>query len=66
MDKKRWVSPVLTVLTRGGVSSEMILRTCKMERISPGGPNGSYRGWCRVLNDAGNRCKECSQMTLKS
>jgi len=47
--KKKWVRPVLTVLTRGGNNSEMVLVGCKRrgQGFWPGHPENSYSG-CQI------------------
>ena len=54
MEKKKWVNPVLTVLTRGGDSSEMVLDSCKLHEISAG--HSTFHNTCTVSKELGAGC----------
>ena len=59
MDKKKWVRPGLTVLTRGGDMSEKLLVACKSGGAGnwfSNAPNEAY-GWCTVSSGPCNGCQ---------
>jgi len=57
MDKKKWVRPVLTVLTRGG-SQEMVLYGCKWLTAEPQAPRSTYMA-CIMWRRRGGCYENC-------
>jgi hypothetical protein len=47
---KKWVKPILTVLTRDANGSELVLASCKSGYTRYGGGNNATWGYCLVTS----------------